>query len=327
VGSVRHEILIQLTVGLGRRHHPPTLEQHPPPNKPYDLNIPNALLYMKREAYADSTIKEVARRLKHLKKHSDLSNPEAVKTFIANKQCTNGYKESLIEAYAHLMRSANIEWKQPFYKRYDKLPKIPQTEQLNLIIANSRQRMALFLSMMRDIGTRPVELTWLKVRDIDLKNGVVSITGAKHTIGRTLKLKAKTLEMVKQYIVDQNIGQNKRLFPISSDRISEHYRRIRNRLAKKLQEPTIRQIRLYDFRHHYASMLYHKTKDLLLVKQQLGHKDLRTTLRYTQLLNLQDDEWTCRTATSDKEATALIEANFEYVTTTPSDLMLFRKRK
>ena len=124
----------------------------PPQNKPCDLNIPNALLYMKREAYADSTIKEVARRLRHLAKHCDLSNPEAVKTFIANKKCTNGYKQALIEAYAHLMNSADIEWKQPFYKRYDKLPKIPQTEKLNLIIANSRKRIALFLSMMRDLG-------------------------------------------------------------------------------------------------------------------------------------------------------------------------------
>jgi hypothetical protein len=37
-------------------------------------------------------------------------------------------------------------------------------------------------------------------------------------------------------------------------------------------------------------------------------------LIYTQLLNLNDDEWTCRTANNVKESTQLIEAGFEYVT-------------
>jgi len=296
-----------------------------PPN--LNINIPNALLYMKREAYADSTIKEVGRRLRRLQKNCNLQNPENVKTYIANKTCTNGYKETLIEAYAILMRSVNQELKQPFYKRYDKLPKIPTTEKINLLIANARPHISLFLAMSRDLGTRPIELTWLQTKDIDLENGVVSITGAKHTIGRTLRLKPKTLEMLKQFIIKNGLNQNDRIFPNDPDNIGDSYRRLRNRLAEKLQDPTIKQIRLYDFRHHYASMLYHKTKDLLLVKAQLGHKDLRTTLRYTQLLNLQDDEWTCRTATNDKEATDLIEAGFEYVTTTPNELMLFRKRK
>jgi integrase len=72
--------------------------------------------------------------------------------------------------------------------------------------------------------------------------------------------------------------------PTESENISESYRKLRNRLAEKLQDPTIKQIRLYDFRHFKASTEYHKTKDLLYIKQLLGHKDLRTTLRYTQLL-------------------------------------------
>jgi len=105
------------------------------------------------------------------------------------------------------------------------------------------------------------------------------------------------------------------------------YRIVRNRLAKKLKDPTIQTIRLYDFRHYFATMLYHKTRDILFVKQQMGHSQIRTTLIYTQLLNLNDDEWTCKTASNNTEATQLIEAGFEYVCTTPQDLMLFRKRK
>jgi len=74
-------------------------------------------------------------------------------------------------------------------------------------------------------------------------------------------------------------------------------------------------------------MLYHKTKDLLHVKARLGHKDLRTTLRYTQLLEtLENDEYHCKTATNIKEATNLIETGFEYVTE-KDGTMMFKKRK
>jgi len=187
--------------------------------------------------------------------------------------------------------------------------------------------MALILSMSRDLGSRPVELTWLKVSDIDLQNGIVNITGAKHTVGRNGKLKPNTIEMLKQHINKNQMNANDRLFPTQSENISESYRRLRNRLAEKLQDPTFKAIRLYDYRHFKASMEYHKTKDLLYIKQLLGHKDLRTTLRYTQLLDLQDnDEWTCKAAKTIDEAAKLIEAGFQYVTTIEG-IQLFKKRK
>jgi integrase len=285
------------------------------------------MLWMKKEAYADSTIEYTAKRLRHLQRNCTLANPEAIKTFVANKECSNAYKECLIEAYAIYMRSIEQTWKQPFYKRYDKLPKIPTEEKIDMLISNASTRMALFQSMSKDLGTRPIELTWLKVSDINLQNGVTHITGAKHTVGRVGKLRPNTIEMLKQYILKKHLNANDRLFQCRSKNISEQYRKFRNRLAEKLQDPTFKSIRLYDFRHFRASMEYHKTRDLLYVKTLLGHKDLRTTLRYTQLLDLPNDEYTCKATTNDTEAQQLIENGFEHVTTTPSGLMLFRKRK
>ena len=281
---------------------------------------------MKKEAYADSTIEYTAKRLKHLKKNCTLADPEAIKTFVANKKCSNAYKECLIEAYAIYMRSIGQTWKQPFYNRYDKLPKIPTEEKIDMLISNATPRMALILSMSKDMGTRPIELTWLKVSDINLQNGVTHITGAKHTVGRVGKLKPNTLEMLKQYILKKHLNANNRLFQCKSKNISEQHRRLRNRLAEKLQDPTFKTIRLYDFRHFKATMEYHKTRDLLHIKTLLGHKDLRTTLRYTQLLDLPNDEYHCKTATTIQEASSLIENGFEYVTEIDG-YKLFRKRK
>jgi integrase len=285
------------------------------------------MFWMKKEAYEDSTIKATAKRLKHLQRNCHLADSESVKIFVANKKCSNAFKECLIEVYDIFMRSIGQNWNKPFYARYDKLPKIPTEEKVNMLISQATPRMALILSMSRDLGSRPVELTWLRVSDINLQNGIVSITGAKHTIGRNGKLKPNTLEMVKQHINKKQLNPNDRLFPTESENISESYRRLRNRLAEKLQDPTFKTIRLYDYRHFKASMEYHKTKDLLYIKQLLGHKDLRTTLRYTQLLeNLGNDEYHCKTAKTINEATLLIESGFEYVTEIEG-IKLFKKRK
>ncbi|GEM_PF-6457920 len=174
---------------------------------------------MKKNAYADTTIKATGKRLKHLERNCNLENPEQVKGFIANKQCSNAYKETLTETYDYYCQANGISWDKPFYKRYDKLPKIPTTEHLTMLIANARPKMALFLSMSKDLGTKPIELTWLKIKDIDLKNGIVTLTSAKHCNGRTLKLKNRTLDMLKKHIQKYNLNPNDRLFPTSSDQI------------------------------------------------------------------------------------------------------------
>jgi integrase/recombinase XerD len=180
--------------------------------------------------------------------------------------------------------------------------------------------------MMKDLGTRPIELTWLKVKDIDLEKGIVTITSAKHCVGRTLKLKAQTLVMLNAYVLLKKIGQNDRLFPVDSGSISEGYRRFRNKLADNLGDMSLKRIRLYDFRHFKATMEYHRTKDLLHVKRLLGHKDLRTTLRYTQLIEIESDEYHSATAKTIQEAQKLIEQGFEYVVEIDG-FKLFRKRK
>ena len=96
------------------------------------------------------------------------------------------------------MRAMELTWEKPFYQRYDKLPKIATEENINMLISHATPRMALVLSISRDLGSRPIELTWLKVADINLQNGIVSLTGAKYTVGRNGKLKPNTLEMLKQ---------------------------------------------------------------------------------------------------------------------------------
>jgi len=74
-------------------------------------------------------------------------------------------------------------------------------------------------------------------------------------------------------------------------------------------------------------MEYHKTKDILHVMRVLGHKNIMNTLKYTQLVDFDGDEYTSKATKDAEEAKQIIEAGFEYVCTTPDEIMLFRKRK
>ena len=59
----------------------------------------------------------------------------------------------------------------------------------------------------------------------------------------------------------------------------------------------------------------------------LGHKNIKNTLKYTQLAKFEDeDEFICKVAKKPKEISKLIEAEFEYVLE-KDGLYFFRKRK
>jgi integrase len=112
--------------------------------------------------------------------------------------------------------------------------------------------------------------------------------------------------------------------PLQSVRINLW--RKRKSVARKLQNPRIEQITFHTFRHWKATMEYQRTKDILYVKQLLGHKSINNTLIYTQLVNFESDEYHVRVAKTLKEACELAEAGFEYFTTIEG-VQVFRKRK
>jgi len=72
-------------------------------------------------------------------------------------------------------------------------------------------------------------------------------------------------------------------------------------------------------------MEYAKTKDILHVMQLLGHKNIKNTLRCTQLVDFKEDEFVCKTARTIQEAAQLIEAGSN--TYAKLRVKLFRKRK
>lgn len=305
----------------GFESHPPHQTETLSKNKIFEV-----IWNLRKKGYAESTVKGYSKKLRLLSKSINLDDPESVNRFIANnKEWKNSFKETVVNAYLHYANYYGIAYSKPKYKRSERLPNVPSSEQVNKIISHSSRKYATIFSVLRDTGLRPIELYRLTLRNIDLENGVVYPESAKNGRARALKLKTETLTMLKEYVTKSHYGLNDRLFP--NPAIMSHiFVRNRNRLAERLCEPQLKKFRLYDLRHYFATMLYHRTKDILLVKEKLGHKQIETTLVYTHLVDFRDEEFTVRTAKSVKEASELIESGFEYVTEMDG-VKLFRKPK
>ena len=61
-------------------------------------------------------------------------------------------------------------------------------------------------------------------------------------------------------------------------------------------------------------MEYYRTKDILHVKERLGHRRIESTLVFTRLVSFEGNEYHVKTAKNLKEDEELFKAGCEYVT-------------
>ncbi len=220
-----------------------------------------------------------------------------------------------------MLKMQGKKWAPPIYRRVRQLPFIPNEGELDQLIAGCSRRMATFLQLLKETGMRSGEACQLKWSDIDLVNNCVRVIPEKNSNPRNLPISNKLVSMLNAMPKD-----TQRAFTYNTDAWIRNYSRQRKKIASKLKSPRLLQIHFHTFRHWKATMEYHKTKDILHVKEILGHKSINNTLLYTQLVVFKEDDFTARVAHSEQESCQLIEAGFEFVCDFSGN-KLFRKRK
>ena len=281
--------------------------------------------YEKKRGLAESTIKQRVYRLKRLVKHgADLHDPDSVSTVLAKSDRSPADKQMMVTAYRSFARFARLTWEPPRIQVPQRLPFIPREEEIDQLIAGCGRKTATFLQVLKETGARGIEAARLKWVDVDPESRTIRINHpVKGSLPRIVKVSAKTIAMIKalpkkaEYIFNPNIHT-----------IRQNFQKQRNRIARTLQNPRIKQIHLHTFRHWFATMQYHKTRDILYVKQLLGHKQIKNTEVYTHLINFERDDYHVAFAKTLKEEKELIEAGFEFVRYSEKDeIAIYRKRK
>lgn len=281
--------------------------------------------WMLKEGYAESTIISRTKLLKILKKRgANILDPESVKETIALQKCwSEGRKSNAVDAYTSFLIMVGGKWEPPRYKRVKKLPFIPTEAEIDQLIAGCGPKTATLLQLLKETGMRIGEAWRLKWTEVDMVNNSVRVTPEKGSNPRIFKLSGKLMAMLDSI---QRRTKNNRVFAKSLKSQRRVFEKQRANLARKLKNPRIREITFHTFRHFKATMEYHKTKDILYVMRLLGHKNIKNTLVYTQLVDFQDDDYVSRVAKTIEEACQLIEAGFEYVCEM-DDVKIFRRRK
>ncbi len=264
--------------------------------------------------------------LKSLAKHVNIWDSDAVEKHINEAEWTNGRKEHVALAYPTGVRAMDSCIRQGSTPDRSKYPYVPTEKEIDQLIGGFfDSKYGPFLQLLKETAFRPIEACRLRPTDFDLERRIVTLNApAKNSKPRQMRLSPKLINMINPLIC--NIQPSSRIWRTGTKNIYETFRRLRDRIAKRMGNPNLKRITLRTFRHWKATMEYHRTKDILYVKELLGHKNIKNTLVYTHLVGFEEeDAFIVKVASSIEEFAELHESGFEYVSDY-GDRKVLRKR-
>lgn len=229
-----------------------------------------------------------------------------------NLVSTRNKKLSVIKSFFNFLNQdfnvKNVAFSIPFTKKNVKLPKYLSEKEISEFLSvitpknfrNYKKTYCIFYLFL-NTGLRCRELTHIKLEDIKLEENKILIHG-KGNKERICYLNSNTAKILKDYILSSTL--NVYLFPNSEDKpihdnnIEKQFRRI-----LKLSSLENRGYTVHTLRHTFATRLYSKGVDTLVLKELLGHSSITSTKIYTHL----NDEKTKEVFTKNPLANVLIK--------------------
>lgn len=135
-------------------------------------------------------------------------------------------------------------------------------------------------------GCRIGELLALTKRDIDFDRGQISITKTYYRTGKQdIITEPKTKQSVRTIEIPEFLTQeikgfvdgfygmpdDERLFAVVQEAVQ-------HKMKHQIERAGVKKIRVHDLRHSHVAYLINKGVEPLLIKERVGHKDIRITL-------------------------------------------------
>ena len=172
----------------------------------------------------------------------------------------------------------------PRPKKHSQLPKtIHQNDIKKMFAVTINLKHNTMLKLCYGMGLRLSEIINIKIKDIDSQNMQVFIERGKGKRDRYVNLPQSILEQLRAYYKEYRPktylfeGQN-----------GEQYakRSLQNVFKNALKKASInKEVGIHSLRHSYATHLLEQGTDIRFIQELLGHKDLKTTLIYTDVTN------------------------------------------
>jgi len=156
----------------------------------------------------------------------------------------------------------------------------------HLIECCDREDVRLFVILGLDTGARRGELLSLRWPDVDFRTGIVTFRETKTGETRQVPLTTRAKKALQEWSRVRRIDVD-RVIPLGNGNFQSGLRRGFRRAVEKSEledEKAIgKRITPHILRHSYASNLVSGGVPLLEVSRLLGHKDLKSTMRYSHL--------------------------------------------
>ena len=171
----------------------------------------------------------------------------------------------------------------PPVSRGNTLPVVLSTNEVKLILKTPKLlKHKVLFAVIYDCGLRISEAVNLKLNDVDFDGNMVHIRQSKHKKDRLVPVSPITIRGIQKYIT--TTGPKEWLFngKVRGTQISREG--IRHAFRAIIRKTNIKkEACIHTLRHSYATHLLEMGLDIVSVKNQLGHADIKTTMMYLHI--------------------------------------------
>jgi len=171
----------------------------------------------------------------------------------------------------------------PFPREERRIPVILSMDEVNAVVQSTTNlKHRTLFAIAYGTGARLAELCRLKISDIDRQRMVIVIRQGKGHRDREVPLSPQLLDLLETYW--RKYRPRAWLFPARSG--DHHINRSTFQQACVVARKAAGLTKLatpHSFRHAFATHLLDSNVNIRVVQELLGHKSLRTTMRYTRV--------------------------------------------
>ena len=260
----------------------------------------------RKESTVKAYVGAVRELFRETGKHYSQMTSQDITDFLAIKQhrdkISQNYKSTLYRyfsaffgwAYDNEHIKSNIMSKVPHVKQTQKKKERLTDEEIEDIrdACQTLKEKAL-VELLLSTGMRVGEVSALNLSDLDLQNKRVSIYGEKTNRYRTGMLTTKSVKALRKYI-------NSREYCTDALFICDRkpYNRLNNGSIEKMVKDIAKRagitripVTVHVYRKTFASIMYKKTKDVLMVSKLLGHAKTDMTVQYYLIDDIEDMQY------------------------------------